>query len=89
MKVYKSKTELLFVLIMSLSFKINAKVRYNPNPKPTVTKDIYIKNKRTLEARIPNLSAKRDATKNPCFSKKCNRFWTIFKYFFSKIRLFF
>lgn len=84
MKFYKSKTELLLVFIMSFNFKRKAKVRYNPNPKPTVTKDIYMKNKRTFVARIPNLSAKREATKNPCFSKKCNRFWTIFKYFFQK-----
>lgn len=40
MKFYKSKTELLLVFIISFNFKRNAKVRYNPNPKPTVIKDM-------------------------------------------------
>ncbi len=33
-------------------------------------KEIYTKNKRTCVARIPNLSANREATKKPFFSKK-------------------
>ena len=33
-----------------------------PNHKPTVTKDIYIKNNLTLVARMPSLSAKREDT---------------------------
>ncbi len=74
MKFYKSKTELLLVFIMSFNFKRKAKVRYNPKPKPTVIKEMKIKNKRTFVALIPNLSARRVATKKPCFSKKCNRF---------------
>jgi len=55
---------------MSLSLSRNAKVKYTPKDKPTVTKLIYTKNKRTFEARIPKRSAKRDNTLNPCFSKK-------------------
>lgn len=74
MKFYKSKTELLLVLIISFNFKRKANVKYKPKPKPTVTKDMYMKNNLTLVALIPNLSAKREATKKPCFSKKCNRF---------------
>ena len=35
-----------------------------------VTNDIYIKNKRTLDTSIPNLSANREDTANPRFSKK-------------------
>ena len=31
---------------------------------------MYIKNKRTFETFIPNLSANRDDTAKPCFSKK-------------------
>lgn len=69
MKFYRSKTELLFVRIISLSFKRNAIVKYNPKPKPTVTKVMYTKNNLTLVARIPNLSASLEATKKPFFSK--------------------
>ncbi len=37
---YKSKTEVRLALTKSLSFIQKAKVRYTPNPSPTVTKEI-------------------------------------------------
>ena len=55
---------------MSFIFNKKISVKYIPKEKPTVTKDMYIKNKRTLETRIPNLSANLDKTAKPCFSKK-------------------
>jgi hypothetical protein len=60
--LYKSNTEDLFALIKSFSFIQKAKVRYTPNHKPAVTKETYIKNKRTLVTRIPKLSASREDT---------------------------
>ena len=54
---------------MSFNRSKNANVKYIPKEKPNVTKDIYIKNKRTLDTRIPNLSANLEETAKPCFSK--------------------
>ncbi len=39
---------------------------------------MYIKNNRTFDTLIPNLSANRDETANPCFSKKCRMEWIQF-----------
>ena len=61
-KSYKSNTEVRLPRIKSFNLIQKANVRYTPKPKPTVTKEMYIKNRRTLEARIPNLSAKREET---------------------------
>lgn len=61
-KYYKSKTEERFPRIKSFSRTKNAKTRYMAKPNPAVTKVKYIKNKRTLEVRIPSLSAKREET---------------------------
>ena len=47
---------------MSFSFSQKASVKYTPNQSPTVTKEMYIKKRRTLVARIPSLSASREDT---------------------------
>ncbi len=62
---YKSKTELRLVYIISFKRSTNANIKYNAKDKPTVTKEMYIKNKRTFKARIPNLSASLEETANP------------------------
>lgn len=59
---YKSKTEVRFARTKSFSFIKKATVRYTPNPNPTVTNEMYTKNKRTLVARMPSLSARREDT---------------------------
>jgi|LGVE01.1.fsa_nt_gb hypothetical protein len=56
---------------MSFNRNKKANVKYIPNDNPTVTKDMYIKNKRTFVALIPILSANLDETSKPLFSKKC------------------
>ncbi len=66
---YKSKTELRFVYIISFKRNTKAKVKYNAKDKPTVTKEMYIKNNLTFKARIPNLSASLEETANPWRSK--------------------
>ena len=62
---YKSKTELRLVCIKSFKRNTKANVKYNAKDKPTVTKEMYIKNNRTFKARIPNLSASLEETANP------------------------
>jgi hypothetical protein len=67
---YKSKTDVLLARIKSFNLIQKANVKYTPNHNPAVTKDIYIKNRRTLVTRIPNLSANLEDTWKPYFSKK-------------------
>lgn len=62
-------------------------VKYKPKDKPTVTNDMYIKNRRTLVARIPKRSANLEDTLKPCRSKKCRTEWINFiTLFFSRYK---
>lgn len=64
---YKSKTEVLLVYTKSLIFNQKAKNRYNAKPKPNVANVKYIKDVRTILARIPKRSAIRLQTSKPRF----------------------
>ena len=54
---------------MSFKRKAKASVKYKPNESPTVTNEIYTKNKRTFVTLMPNLSANLVETAKPWRSK--------------------
>jgi hypothetical protein len=87
---YKSNTDRLLVCNRSFNFNRKASTRYKAKEKPRVTKERYIKNNRTLETLIPNLSANLEDTEKPCLSKKYRResIRVIWHLFVGNIRIF-